>query len=59
VAPLEASSGKHRCHRLDRGGDRQLNRALHTVVLQAILPQIQQRRFVARPRLDHTRAMNP
>jgi transposase len=25
VAPLEASSGKHRRHRLDRGGNRQLN----------------------------------
>jgi transposase len=29
VAPLEASSGKHQRHRLDRGGNRQLNCALH------------------------------
>ena len=33
VAPLPASSGKTTRHRLSRGGDRQLNRALHTVVL--------------------------
>ena len=34
VAPLPASSGQTIRHRLSRGGDRQLNRALHTVVLQ-------------------------
>jgi transposase len=33
VAPVPASSGKTTRHRLSRGGDRQLNRALHTVVL--------------------------
>jgi transposase len=33
VAPIEASSGKTARHRLNRGGDRQLNRALHTVAL--------------------------
>jgi transposase len=33
VAPLPASSGQTTRHRLSRGGDRQLNRALHTVVL--------------------------
>lgn len=33
VAPIAASSGKLVRHRLDRGGDRQLNRALHTIVL--------------------------
>ena len=33
VAPVPASSGKTQRHRLSRGGDRQLNRALHTVVL--------------------------
>jgi transposase len=33
VAPLPASSGLTTRHRLSRGGDRQLNRALHTVVL--------------------------
>ena len=33
VAPIEASSGMVVRHRLNRSGDRQLNRALHTVVL--------------------------
>ncbi|MBJ8339029.1 IS110 family transposase [Antrihabitans sp. YC3-6] len=33
VAPLSASSGKTKRHRLNRGGDRQGNRALHTIVL--------------------------
>jgi len=31
VAPLEVSSGQRSRHRLNRGGDRALNRALHTV----------------------------
>jgi transposase len=33
VAPVPASSGQTVRHRLSRGGDRQLNRALHTIVL--------------------------
>ena len=33
VAPIPASSGQTNRHRLSRGGDRQLNRALHTVIL--------------------------
>ena len=33
VAPLPASSGQTTRHRLSRGGDRQLNRALHTIAL--------------------------
>ena len=33
VAPIPASSGQVIRHRLNRGGDRQLNRALHTVVM--------------------------
>jgi transposase len=33
VAPIEASSGQVVRHRLNRGGDRQLNRALHTIVI--------------------------
>lgn len=31
VAPIEASSGNHHEHRLSRGGDRQLNRAFHSI----------------------------
>jgi len=33
VAPLEVSSGQRSRHRLNRGGDRALNRALHTVAI--------------------------
>jgi transposase len=34
VAPIDATSGKtQNRHRLNRGGDRQLNRALHTIAL--------------------------
>jgi transposase len=33
AAPIPASSGKLVRYRLDRGGDRRLNRALHTIVL--------------------------
>jgi len=33
AAPLEASSGQRTRHRLSRGGDRDLNRALHTVAI--------------------------
>lgn len=33
ASPLPASSGKTTRHRLNRGGDRRLNRALHTIAL--------------------------
>jgi transposase len=33
TTPIPASSGQTVRHRLDRGGDRQLNRALHTIIL--------------------------
>jgi transposase len=36
VAPIEISSGQHHRHRLNRGGDRALNRALHTVAITRI-----------------------
>jgi transposase len=36
VAPLQASSGKVTRHRLDRGGNRQANSALHRIVLVRI-----------------------
>ena len=32
VSPLEASSGRITRHRLNRFGDRQLNRALHVII---------------------------
>jgi transposase len=33
TAPIPASSGNHQRHRLHRGGDRQLNRALHMIAI--------------------------
>ena len=36
TSPVEASSGRQRRHRLNRGGDRQLNWALHIVALHRI-----------------------
>jgi transposase len=48
VAPLPASSGQTRRHRLSRGGDRQLNRALHTVVLHRRQHDPATRDYIAR-----------
>jgi transposase len=36
VSPMEASSGKAKRHRLNRGGNRQANRALWTIVMVQI-----------------------
>jgi transposase len=36
AAPIPASSGLTTRHRLNRGGDRQLNRALHTIILSRL-----------------------
>jgi transposase len=33
VAPIPVSSGRHDRHRLDRGGNRQINRALHIIAI--------------------------
>jgi transposase len=49
VALIEASSGRVVRHRLNRGGDRQLNRAVDTIVM------IRQR-FTRRPRPISTSA---
>jgi transposase len=48
VAPLPASSGQSNRHRLSRGGDRQLNRALHTVVLHRRKHDPETRDYIAR-----------
>lgn len=48
VAPIPASSGQVVRHRLDRGGDRQLNRALHTIVLCRRQRDDRTRAYVAR-----------
>lgn len=48
AAPIEASSGKVVRHRLNRSGDRQLNRALHTIVLSRMAYHAETRAYVAR-----------
>jgi transposase len=48
VAPLPASSGQTIRHRLSRGGDRQLNRALHTVILHRRQHDPTTRGYIAR-----------
>jgi transposase len=48
VAPIPASSGTVTRHRLCRSGDRQLNRALHTIVLIRIRQDPTTQAYVAR-----------
>jgi transposase len=48
VAPVPASSGQTSRHRLSRGGDRQLNRALHTIVLHRRQHDPATRDYIAR-----------
>ena len=48
VAPVPASSGQTHRHRLSRGGDRQLNRALHTIVLHRRHHDATTRDYIAR-----------
>jgi len=48
VAPVPASSGQTTRHRLSRGGDRQLNRALHTIVLHRRQHDPTTRDYIAR-----------
>jgi transposase len=46
--PIPASSGQVTRHRLNRGGDRQLNRALHTILLVRLRTDPDTRAYVAR-----------
>jgi transposase len=48
VAPIPASSGQTTRHRLSRGGDRQLNRALHTIALHRRQHDPQTRDYIDR-----------
>jgi transposase len=52
VAPIPASSGLTNRHRLNRGGDRQLNRALHVVVINRIRVDKATRIYVKRRRAE-------
>lgn len=48
VSPIPASSGKTQRHRLNRGGDRQANWALHRIVMVRMGNDERTRRYVAR-----------
>lgn len=50
VAPIEASSGRTSRHRLNRFGDRQLNRALHVVALSRCRHDQRTRAYIERRR---------
>lgn len=48
AAPLPASSGKTQRHRLNRGGDRQANSALHLIVITRMRVDQPTKDYVAR-----------
>lgn len=52
AAPLDASSGKQQRHRLNRFGDRQLNRALHTIVVSRCRYDDRTKAYVERRRAE-------
>ena len=65
TAPIPASSGRVQRHRLNRGGNRRLNRAIHTVALiQArVDPRahayLERRRSEGKTRREALRALKP
>lgn len=50
VAPLEASSGEHPRHRLNRGGNRQLNALLHRIALVQLRCSTKAQAYMAKRR---------
>ena len=52
VAPIPASSGNTRRQRLDRGGNRQINAALHRVIVTRARCHAQTRDYIARRRSE-------
>ncbi|WP_433861791.1 IS110 family transposase [Streptomyces sp. L7] len=52
VNPIPASSGNTTRHRLNRGGDRQLNRALNVIAMVRIIHDPETRAYVERRRAD-------
>jgi transposase len=52
VSPLETSSGQRSRHRLNRGGDRALNRALHTVAITRMRCDPETRAYETRRRAE-------
>jgi transposase len=52
VAPIDASSGKHERHRLNRGGDRQANSALWRIVITRMVCDPRTRDYIERRTKD-------
>ena len=52
TAPIPCSSGKHTQYRLNRGGDRQLNRALHTIAVTRARLDPATQQYLARKRAE-------
>ncbi|MDA1196261.1 MAG: IS110 family transposase [Planctomycetota bacterium] len=52
VAPIPASSGQTNRMRLNRGGNRQLNRALHTIATVQVIHHPPAREYLARKRTE-------
>lgn len=52
ASPIEASSGKVKRYRLNRGGDRQANRALHTIARQRMRRDERTRAYVEKRTKD-------
>ena len=52
VSPLPASSGDVVRHRLNRNGDRKLNRAMHTIVITRMAHDPETRAYVAKRTAD-------
>lgn len=48
ASPIEASSGKTVRHRLNRGGNRQANRALHSIVISRMCGDERTSEYIAR-----------
>jgi len=53
VAPIPASSGQVQRMRLNRGGNRQLNRALHTIAIVQAVHHPPAREYLARKAIEH------
>jgi transposase len=52
TAPIPASSGKTNRHRLNRGGNRQLNRAIHTVAIVQARTDTRAQAYIAKRMSD-------
>jgi transposase len=52
VNPIPASSGNTVRHRLNRGGDRKLNRALHMIAISRMTHDQETRDYVAKRRSE-------